>query len=115
LEVSNWARAKLWELTQFSKILFMDAYSMPIDNIDHIFMSADPEPSTPLAAYSQPECHYGDSCQPRTTGSHRFFMLAPLEQVAHNIFAELDEGKSHDPNFWNVVETVKFEFLEYDW
>lgn len=78
-----WLRSKVFQLSEFSHILFMDAESIAVDNIDHVFDIPVPsdhkgeENRLIFTALNQDNCEHYNSCNDRRAPSARFFMIKP--------------------------------------
>ncbi len=51
-------KIQLWSLTQYSRVLYLDADTLPLQNLDHLFTALPPS-SVPFAA--APELGYPDT------------------------------------------------------
>lgn len=83
-EAQIWARSRLFsELTEFSRVLFIDNYSLLVENVDHVLdqiVETKGPSSLPgvLAARQQPgECQSTHPCMHRVGPSPRFYVFQP--------------------------------------
>mmetsp|Transcript_1710 Transcript_1710/g.6083 ORF Transcript_1710/g.6083 Transcript_1710/m.6083 type:complete len:361 (-) Transcript_1710:40-1122(-) len=89
-----WARFKVWSLSEYSRILYMDSRSIAVDNLDHLLDLNDPadhKGDSELimhTALRQPACEFWEPCSARTFPSHRMFMIKPDDALA-----DLVEGR----------------------
>jgi len=123
----TWANAfdklHVWSLTQFEKVLFLDADTLIVQNIDHLFMRPElTAPITPRGCNCRTDYVNGPEFFSVSSG---FFICEPSLQTFQEII-ELASGPSPDPDdleqfggtwHWGDQEMihVKFDQLSDNW
>lgn len=111
-------KLNVWTLTQFEKVLFLDADTIIVQNVDHLFNYDElTAPYTPTNC----QCHTNFHTNPvYFTISSGFFICKPSEEMFKKM-VDLASGPSPDPDdlaqfggnwHWGDQEMVKVVFTQ---
>ena len=87
----------IFKLTQYAKVLFMDADSMPLQNLDHMFMF----PDAPIVA---PCSYWEPNLQPKFVS---WMMLIMPNEISFNMLIQRASDMPHQPD----METLNDVFV----
>jgi len=84
----NWTRLRLWQMEQYSKLVYMDSDMFVLKNVDHLF---DLPFSFAVAADTDRQCH---NCGPLGFNQAGLLVFQPCAQVFDHMVSMLNKNET---------------------
>jgi len=105
----NWTKLRLWQLTDYERVIYLDGDMFILENIDHLFSLP-----TPFAVAADTDRAFGRSCGPMGMNQAGLLVLSPCEATFTHMLEVADSAPKYQFRYSDAEQGFLNHYFKFN-